>query len=308
MWHQCFADRSWAFLCPNGTIFNQAIFTCVWWFDFDCSTAESFYNLNADLYAGPPGAGASGAETDSGSKAGSNDIDLRRANPAPAAPKVPAAPKAPAAPAAPKAPSAPPAPEPDQYESDYVDDQYESGSDQFDAPAPAVPNAPQRQPEAPVLVPAPANIPSPAPPAFNNFAPTVAPAPDSAPDTYEGDEGAEDEGEGYNYPVPENPLVLPERPQSASGSSPDSSSVEAPLALYGAPAQPFELPPDALPTQASANAAAEAAEEPGLAQYLPPATGSRAGRQGRKLGRRGKRRGQRRKRLSTRVEGAQWRG
>ena len=22
-WHQCFGDRSWAFLCPNGTIFNQ---------------------------------------------------------------------------------------------------------------------------------------------------------------------------------------------------------------------------------------------------------------------------------------------
>ena len=22
-WHQCFGDRSWVFLCPNGTIFNQ---------------------------------------------------------------------------------------------------------------------------------------------------------------------------------------------------------------------------------------------------------------------------------------------
>ena len=55
VWHQCFAGRTWAFLCPNGTIFNQEIFTCVWWFDFDCETAADFYGLNDDLYAGPTG-------------------------------------------------------------------------------------------------------------------------------------------------------------------------------------------------------------------------------------------------------------
>ena len=71
VWHQCFADRSWSFLCPNGTIFNQEIFTCVWWFDFDCSTAESFYSLNADLYSGPVGGngndgGAPGSDSTSG--------------------------------------------------------------------------------------------------------------------------------------------------------------------------------------------------------------------------------------------------
>jgi len=49
-WHQCFGDRSWAFLCPNGTIFNQELFTCVWWFDFDCQSAEGFYALNEGLY------------------------------------------------------------------------------------------------------------------------------------------------------------------------------------------------------------------------------------------------------------------
>ena len=38
-WHQCYAANMWSFLCPNGTIFNQQIFTCVWWFDFDCDTA-----------------------------------------------------------------------------------------------------------------------------------------------------------------------------------------------------------------------------------------------------------------------------
>ena len=45
--------------------------------------------------------------------------------------------------------------------------------------------------------------------------------------------------EGYNYPVPTNPLELPEK--SSQSELPDDSV--APLALYGAPAQPFELPP-----------------------------------------------------------------
>ena len=39
-WHQCFGDRSWVFLCPNGTIFNQVlicilVFLCH--FDLLCS-------------------------------------------------------------------------------------------------------------------------------------------------------------------------------------------------------------------------------------------------------------------------------
>ena len=45
--------------------------------------------------------------------------------------------------------------------------------------------------------------------------------------------------EGYNYPVPKNPLELPEK--SSHSELPDDAV--APLALYGAPAQPFELPP-----------------------------------------------------------------
>ena len=54
-WHVCLApDRQWSFLCPNGTIFNQEIFTCVWWFDFDCGAAESLYSLNEDLYSEQP--------------------------------------------------------------------------------------------------------------------------------------------------------------------------------------------------------------------------------------------------------------
>ena len=38
-----------SFLCPNGTIFNQKYFVCDWWFNFDCSTAESFYSLNEQI-------------------------------------------------------------------------------------------------------------------------------------------------------------------------------------------------------------------------------------------------------------------
>ena len=44
----------WSFLCPNGTIFNQEIFTCVWWFDFDCDTAAGLYDLNDSLYEAAP--------------------------------------------------------------------------------------------------------------------------------------------------------------------------------------------------------------------------------------------------------------
>jgi len=62
-WHQCLADRMWTFLCPNGTIFSQELFTCVWWFDFDCESAEEFYSLNENLYET---AGVTGEGTDSG--------------------------------------------------------------------------------------------------------------------------------------------------------------------------------------------------------------------------------------------------
>jgi len=37
------------FLCPNGTVFNQAEFVCDWWFNVDCSTSESLYFLNIEV-------------------------------------------------------------------------------------------------------------------------------------------------------------------------------------------------------------------------------------------------------------------
>nr|XP_027211169.1 aspartate and glycine-rich protein-like [Penaeus vannamei] len=50
VFHICQAGgRIDSFLCPNGTVFNQQYFVCDWWYNFDCSTAEQFYGLNAEL-------------------------------------------------------------------------------------------------------------------------------------------------------------------------------------------------------------------------------------------------------------------
>ena len=47
---------------PAGTIFHQEIFTCVWWFDFDCNTAESLYSLNDALYEEPSDPASGGGQ------------------------------------------------------------------------------------------------------------------------------------------------------------------------------------------------------------------------------------------------------
>ena len=39
----------YSLLCPNGTLFNQQYFICDWWFNVDCSLAESFYSLNEEI-------------------------------------------------------------------------------------------------------------------------------------------------------------------------------------------------------------------------------------------------------------------
>lgn len=38
--------RKDSFLCPNGTLFNQARLVCEWWFNVDCSRAHSLYSIN----------------------------------------------------------------------------------------------------------------------------------------------------------------------------------------------------------------------------------------------------------------------
>ncbi|XP_037797062.1 U-scoloptoxin(01)-Er1a-like [Penaeus monodon] len=50
VFHICqFDGRLDSFLCPNGTIFNQQYFVCDWWFNFDCTSAQQFYQLNAEI-------------------------------------------------------------------------------------------------------------------------------------------------------------------------------------------------------------------------------------------------------------------
>ncbi|XP_050689421.1 uncharacterized protein LOC126981871 [Eriocheir sinensis] len=52
VYHVCDDDRygpqGAQFLCTNGTLFNQEVFTCDWWYNVDCSKATSFYSLNED--------------------------------------------------------------------------------------------------------------------------------------------------------------------------------------------------------------------------------------------------------------------
>ena len=61
---------TYSVLCPNGTIFNQAVFVCDWWFNFDCSEAEGLYGLNdqnaAEAAANSPAAGGGGAQANYG--------------------------------------------------------------------------------------------------------------------------------------------------------------------------------------------------------------------------------------------------
>merc|ERR1711892_1289094 len=70
--HICGSDGNggltkYSFLCPNGTLFQQQYFVCDWWFNVDCSLAESLYSINDENAAeresnSPPGTSGSGAD------------------------------------------------------------------------------------------------------------------------------------------------------------------------------------------------------------------------------------------------------
>ncbi|RWS17282.1 putative serine/threonine-protein kinase tsuA-like protein [Dinothrombium tinctorium] len=51
--HYCFRETKTSFLCQNGTLFNQKVFTCDWWFNVDCKRSTQFYALNKFLYKVP---------------------------------------------------------------------------------------------------------------------------------------------------------------------------------------------------------------------------------------------------------------
>jgi len=66
------------FLCPNGTLFNQEVFVCDWWFNVDC-------NLAANLYEGVLGA--------------FGGLEYSGDSPSPTCPQPPSQPSCPAFPA-----------------------------------------------------------------------------------------------------------------------------------------------------------------------------------------------------------------
>ncbi|GAB0090673.1 uncharacterized protein DMENIID0001_054240 [Sergentomyia squamirostris] len=50
VFHICALNKTFSFLCPNGTIFSQEHLVCVWWNQFECSTAPGLYGNNAFIY------------------------------------------------------------------------------------------------------------------------------------------------------------------------------------------------------------------------------------------------------------------
>ena len=42
-----------AFLCPNGTMFNQQYFICDWWYNVDCDATPNYYGMNEFIYEYP---------------------------------------------------------------------------------------------------------------------------------------------------------------------------------------------------------------------------------------------------------------
>lgn len=42
--------RQDAFLCPNGTVFNQKVRVCDWWYNVHCPSSVRLYSVNEDLY------------------------------------------------------------------------------------------------------------------------------------------------------------------------------------------------------------------------------------------------------------------
>lgn len=49
-YHVCYNRRMDTFLCPTGTLFNQAIMACDFWYNVNCDRAPEFYDMNFQLY------------------------------------------------------------------------------------------------------------------------------------------------------------------------------------------------------------------------------------------------------------------
>lgn len=60
-----------SFLCPNGTIFSQEIFTCDWWYNVDCAASTGLYGAAEGAFGGEGGAAGVGGAAPGSSGAGS---------------------------------------------------------------------------------------------------------------------------------------------------------------------------------------------------------------------------------------------
>ncbi|KAH8278725.1 hypothetical protein KR018_007865, partial [Drosophila ironensis] len=58
VFHICALNRTYSFLCPNGTVFSQETLVCVWWNQYDCVSAPSLYANNAYIYDYSGGSGS----------------------------------------------------------------------------------------------------------------------------------------------------------------------------------------------------------------------------------------------------------
>ncbi|XP_055936954.1 uncharacterized protein LOC129966540 [Argiope bruennichi] len=53
VFHMCFENRKVSFLCPVGTVFNQALLTCDYWHHSDCSRTPLHYSSNVGIGYNP---------------------------------------------------------------------------------------------------------------------------------------------------------------------------------------------------------------------------------------------------------------
>ena len=66
VFHVCHDGRKFSFLCPNGTIFDQQVFVCNWWFNVDCAASAQYFGLNANIGVVPEKPPSSSSSTSNG--------------------------------------------------------------------------------------------------------------------------------------------------------------------------------------------------------------------------------------------------
>ncbi|XP_037080334.1 nascent polypeptide-associated complex subunit alpha, muscle-specific form-like [Pollicipes pollicipes] len=54
VFHICHANIMDSFICPEGTVFNQKVFVCDWWFNVNCDSSPDFYSLNNRIGSASP--------------------------------------------------------------------------------------------------------------------------------------------------------------------------------------------------------------------------------------------------------------